>query len=173
MFPFKWTPLVLNIFDKNVKSQPEGREGIPQAFAAQALPAPSLGPGPCGPRGRRSAVPGRAEGGQAASAARPPRCLTTMDLLLLCILVLFCVNKVNTPFKLNAPPGDWMPDLGRRLSPGLQKGGCPGCAAGLSHPLAAFKASSCKSVSVCAVQSVPGIAPTSRCTEHSGIGSYY
>lgn len=27
MFPFKWTPLVLNIFDKNVKSQLEGRKG--------------------------------------------------------------------------------------------------------------------------------------------------
>jgi len=36
MFPFKWTPLALNIFDKNVKSRLEGRKGIPQAFSAEA-----------------------------------------------------------------------------------------------------------------------------------------
>lgn len=35
-----------------------------------------------------------------------PHCLTTTDLRLPSILVLFCINKVNTPFKLNAPPGD-------------------------------------------------------------------
>lgn len=123
MFPFKWTPLVLNIFDKNVKSQLEGRKGIPQSiFCRGCQRSEARAPRPAMPR---SAGASRVQGGQAASAAQPPRCLTTMDLLLLCILVLFCVNKVNTPFKLNTPPGDWMPDLGRRLSPGLQKGWVP------------------------------------------------
>lgn len=54
-----------------------------------------------------------------------------------------------------------------------EKGGYPGCAAGLSHPPAAFNASSCKSVSVCAAQSGTGAAPTSRCTGQAGIWSYY
>lgn len=69
-------------------------------------------PGP-GPRAPRS-VPAEFTslvGRLPAPAA--PCCLTTMDLLLLCILVLFCINKVNTPFKLNASPGDWMGDLAR------------------------------------------------------------
>lgn len=64
-----------------------------------------------------------------------------------------------------------MPDLGRHLSPGLQKGWVPQLC--LFHPLVAFNALSHKSVSACAVQSVPGTAPTSRCTGHLGIGSYY
>lgn len=106
MFPFKWTPLVLNIFDKNVKSQLEGRKGRPQAFSCRGLPA-FVGLGSrAGDAGVHSAGASRVPGGQTASAAQPPCCLTTMDLLLLCILVLFCVNKVNTPFKLNTPPGD-------------------------------------------------------------------
>lgn len=85
---FKWTPRGLNIFDKNAGSQPEGAEGSPD----RSVPAWFTRP----------------VGRLPAPAA--PRCLTTMDLLLLCILLLFCINKVNTPFKLNAPPGDWMAD---------------------------------------------------------------
>lgn len=63
MFPFKWTPLVLNIFDKNVKSQPEGRKGRPQAFSAAAASARKAS-GPASAAGGAS----RARGGQAASA---------------------------------------------------------------------------------------------------------
>lgn len=96
MFLFKRTPLVLNICDKNAESHLEGAEGTARAFS-------------CAPGPRRSPRPVPAEftspvGRLPAPAA--PRCLTTMDLLLLCILVLFCINKVNSPFKLNAPPGD-------------------------------------------------------------------
>ena len=44
MFPFKWTPLVLNIFDKNAKSHLEGGKGAAPAFSGEAggLAAPAL-----------------------------------------------------------------------------------------------------------------------------------
>lgn len=103
MFLFKWTPLVLNIFDKNAKSHLEGTEGTARAFSGAAGGDRRPGPARAAPR----SVPAEFTspvGRLPAPAA--PRCLTTMDLLLLCILVLFCINKVNSPFKLNAPPGD-------------------------------------------------------------------
>lgn len=77
------------------------QRGSSPARPGGALPAPqSLG-------ASRVHVAGWA----ACQRQRAPRCLTTMDLLLLCILLLFCINKVNTPFKLNAPPGDCTADL--------------------------------------------------------------
>lgn len=117
MFLFKWTPLVLNIFDKNAKSHLEGREGEPGPPLARRT-------------GWQARLPARCQPGSPSPVGRlpapaAPRCLTTMDLLLLCILVLFCINKVNTPFKLNAPPGDWVGDLASSLhlargSPGFR-----------------------------------------------------
>lgn len=77
------------------------QRGSSPARPGGALPAPqSLG-------ASRVHVAGWA----ACQRQRAPRCLTTMDLLLLCILLLFCINKVNAPFKLNAPPGDCTADL--------------------------------------------------------------
>lgn len=58
MFLFKWTPLVLNIFDKNAKSHLEGGKGTALAFSCEAsriaglAPAGAL-PARCQPSSRR------------------------------------------------------------------------------------------------------------------------
>lgn len=69
MFLFKWTPLVLNIFDKNAKSHLEGRKGTARACscAAGRIAAPA------GPRRTLlGASPIHVAGGQAASASGSP-----------------------------------------------------------------------------------------------------
>lgn len=100
MLLFKRTPLVLNIFDKNAKSHLVGREGAARGLLLLGWQArPGRAPARSVPAEFTSLV------GRLPEPAAP-HCLTTTDLRLPSILVLFCINKVNTPFKLNAPPGD-------------------------------------------------------------------
>lgn len=63
MFPFKWTPLVLNIFDKNAKSHAEGTKGTARGLPRRAGGIAGLAGQP---------VPAPAPGGQAASAGGSP-----------------------------------------------------------------------------------------------------
>ena len=81
----------------------QGRKGRRSGLLRGGGRARSAG---LGPRARRLVPAGFTSRVGRLPAPEAPRCLTTIDLLLLGILVLFCINKVNTPFKLNAPPGD-------------------------------------------------------------------